>query len=172
MPYSANLIAYAFVKKGIDERTFVTQMNLQNLVYFAQGLHLALHNKPLIEEEFQAWKFGPVVPSIYQSYMLYGSAPITGTQWLFFIPEKNLNKLDTEAEETMNFTWKSLIIYNAAKLFNWTHQKGSPWEKVFVDGTSDQYIPNQYIQEYFKRFVVETIANVRKVNIENIFSEI
>ena len=79
MPYSASVIAYAFVQKGIEEGKFVTQMKLQKMVYFAHGYHLARYNEPLIREEFEAWKFGPVVPSIYQSYKLYGSDMIIDT---------------------------------------------------------------------------------------------
>lgn len=32
----------------------ITQLKLQKLIYFAQGVHLALFNKPFFEEEIEA----------------------------------------------------------------------------------------------------------------------
>src|SRR5690349_21009730 len=109
MAYPASLIAYAFVKKGIDEGKFVTQMKLQKLVYFAQGYHLAKYNTPLIKENFQAWKFGPVVPEIYQDFKLYGSKLITDTA--SFRPVETDQKrylLDNQALDSIQYTWSVL----------------------------------------------------------------
>ncbi|MGN6477898.1 MAG: Panacea domain-containing protein, partial [Flavipsychrobacter sp.] len=63
--YPASVIAYAFVIKGIEEGNPVTQMKLQKLVYFANGIYLAQGYGPLIKESFQSWEYGPVVPEIY-----------------------------------------------------------------------------------------------------------
>lgn len=60
--YSAKDIAMAFVKKAIESGKPVTQMQLQKMVYFAHGLHLAnTKGEPLVKEEFQAWRYGPVI---------------------------------------------------------------------------------------------------------------
>jgi uncharacterized phage-associated protein len=157
MPYPASLIAYAFVKKGIDEGTPVTQMKLQKMVYFAHGVHLAVYGKPLVEEHFQAWKFGPVVREIYNTYKFYGSEPISDTNWLFFTSDydSKLNNLDTQAKDTIELTWNTLKSLNAAQLSNWTHKAGSPWNKVFIDGVKDIDIPNEDIKEYFKQYLVK-----------------
>jgi uncharacterized phage-associated protein len=155
MPYPASLIAYAFVKKGIEEGNPITQMKLQKLVYFAHGIHLAKYGKPLINEVFQAWKFGPVVPVIYQDYKLYGSEPIADTDRLFgFINHKyeepELSKLDGKAKDAINITWEALKDVNANQLSNWTHNDNSPWHKFFVPDVTDIPIPNTEIEEYFK----------------------
>ena len=157
MPYSASLIAYAFVKKGIEDGIPVTQMKLQKLVYFANGIHLAQHGTPLIKEKFQAWKFGPVVRNIYNTFRFYGSEPISDTYWLFLSGdlEKELKKLDSEAQTTISATWESLKTFTAAQLSNWTHKSGSPWEKVFVAEMKDVIIPDDDIKEYFKRYLVK-----------------
>ncbi|KJV77587.1 hypothetical protein RHORCCE3_2148 [Rickettsia hoogstraalii str. RCCE3] len=42
----------------------ITQLKLQKLIYFAQGIYLALFDKVLFEEEIKAWKHGPVVPAL------------------------------------------------------------------------------------------------------------
>jgi uncharacterized phage-associated protein len=151
MAYPASLIAYAFVKKGIDEGKFVTQMKLQKLVYFAQGYHLAKYNEPLIKENFQAWKYGPVVPEIYEDFKLYGSKLITDTA--SFLPAGTDQKrylLDTTAIDSIQYTWNVLKDYSAMALSNWTHQPRTPWSNVYNPAEKSTPINNNDIQKYFE----------------------
>jgi len=149
--YSSLAIAYAFVQKGIEDGNPVTQMKLQKLVYFANGIHLAQYDNPLIKENFQSWDYGPVIPEIYQQFKIYGSSPIEDTSLLFvFNPsaKKVLESdvLDEKAKETISVTWNSLKDISAITLSAWTHKKGSPWETHYKNGI----IPNEEIKEYFK----------------------
>jgi len=155
MAYTASLIAYAFVEKGIESGNFVTQMKLQKLVFFAHGLHLAKYDKPLIKEKFQAWKFGPVVPSIYRDYKFYGSSPIADTNYLFAFGDTDMRELwlkeiDRKAKESIDTTWEGLKDTSAVQLSNWTHKEGSPWAQNYVQGINDIVIPDEQIKEYFK----------------------
>ncbi|RXK83195.1 Panacea domain-containing protein [Filimonas effusa] len=156
MSYPASLIAYYLVKKGIEEGNPLSQMKLQKMVYFAHGIHMALHKEALVSEKFQAWKFGPVVPDIYHAYKLYGSDPIASTEWVVDhnAKEAGLSLLNEEAIKTLDFTWDSLKDFNAIKLSNWTHQPGSPWSKNYNPNINDIAIPNTEIADYFKQFVV------------------
>lgn len=156
MSYPASLIAFAFVKKGIDEGNPVTQMKLQKMVYFAHGMHLALDRGALIKETFQAWKFGPVVPEIYQDYKIYGSGPITTTDLLRIFStgqicdNEDLKKIDKKAQESVDDAWSVLKELDALSLSAWTHKDGSPWKKFYKNGVTDIIIPNEEIKEYFK----------------------
>jgi uncharacterized phage-associated protein len=155
MAYPASLIAYAFVKKGIDEGKFVTQMKLQKMVYFAQGYHLAKYNEPLINENFQAWMFGPVVPEIYQDFKLYGSKLITDTA--SFMPSESDKKqylLNNEAVDSINYTWDVLKDFSAMALSNWTHQPNTPWSKVYDPDQKSTPIGNDEIKSYFQRLLL------------------
>jgi uncharacterized phage-associated protein len=155
MPYPASLIAYAFVKKGIESGNPVTQMKLQKLVYFAHGLHLAADDGPLINETFQAWKFGPVVPSIYHDYKFYGSSPISDPG-LYFVfgdaesADNQLAKIKTSATKSIDATWDGLKDVSAVQLSNWTHKDGSPWKEHYKPGENDVPIPNEDIKKYFQ----------------------
>jgi uncharacterized phage-associated protein len=155
MAYPASLIAYAFVKKGIDEGNFVTQMKLQKLVYFAQGYHLAKFGTPLLKENFEAWTYGPVVPEIYQDFKLYGSQLIVDTNE--FMPSSNeiiTSRLDEKAIEAINYTWEVLKDYSAMSLSYWTHQLGSPWSKAFDPDQKSTPIPNDEIKKYFTDLLI------------------
>ncbi len=155
--YPASIIAYAFVKRGIDERAPISQMKLQKMIYFAQGIHLAIHGRALIKDAIQAWKFGPVIPDVYHDYKLYGSSPINDFKWTistkYFLSDGILSELDATALETINMTWDALKDWNAIQLSNWTHLEGSPWQKLYKDGVSDITIPQQLMQEYFKQYL-------------------
>src|ERR1044071_3610815 len=134
MAYPASLIAFAFVKKGIDEGLFVTQMKLQKLVYFAQGVHLAKYHKSLINETFQAWLYGPVIPEIYQDFKLYGSRPIINTAEFTPSSTERAPRLDAEAIDTINYSWAVLKDFSAMSLSKWTHRNDGPWSKVYDIG--------------------------------------
>src|SRR6478672_9634684 len=125
MAYSASLIAYAFVKKGVETGKPVTQMKLQKMVYFAHGYHLAKYDEPLIEEDFEAWQFGPVAPSIYNEFKLYGSDPIRMTETDKLLAE--LRTLSPDAQHAIHYTWEATKDISALKLSGWTHKKNSPW---------------------------------------------
>lgn len=56
--------------------TSVTNLKIQKLVYYAQAWYLANFDKPLFEEDFQAWVHGPVIPELYQQYKEFSYKPI------------------------------------------------------------------------------------------------
>jgi uncharacterized phage-associated protein len=156
MAYPASVIAYAFVEKGIEEGQFVTQMKLQKMVYFAHGYHLAKYGEPLINEQFEAWKFGPVVEDIYQTYKLYGSDPIMDT---FFLPKPprayRYKPLSDSALDAIDYTWKLTKSLSATQLSQWSHLDGSPWAKVYDPAKSSNTIPDDSIRDYFQRLLAE-----------------
>lgn len=50
----------------------ISNLKLQKLVYYAQAWHLAITDEPLFLDEIEAWKHGPVVPSLYIKYKRFG----------------------------------------------------------------------------------------------------
>lgn len=160
MPYSATLIAAVFVKKAIAEKKFITQMKLQKMVYFAHGYHLAKYGTPLVEENFQAWKFGPVIPEIYSNYKLYGSDYINDTRYASFLKSEEVDttRLSESARDAIEYTWKATKNLTAAELSNWTHLPDSPWSKYYHENDREAVIENNSIKEYFKGFLSGTPA--------------
>ena len=75
--YSAFDIAdYFFWKAQEDNQELLSNMKLQKLVYYAQGLHLALNDTPLFKERIEAWTYGPVVASLYHAHKHHGTGGI------------------------------------------------------------------------------------------------
>src|SRR5579863_6095134 len=46
----------------------MSAMKLQKLVYYSQAWSLAWTDRPLFEDEIEAWMKGPVVPALYQKH--------------------------------------------------------------------------------------------------------
>lgn len=156
--YPASLIAKAFVEKANKMGNPITQMQLQKMLYFAQGYFLAKYDEPLIQEEFQAWKFGPVVPRIYDIYKLFGSYPITNTPDYLSFGLNDIVDLDEKANEAVDYTWKATSHLSATQLSNWTHQEGSPWQKAYNPIDMGISIDKKLIKDYFKKFLYNVTA--------------
>ena len=137
-----------------------TQMKLQKLLFYAHGWHLALADTPLIDQQFEAWRYGPVVPSIYHSFKYYRMLPITalgtemraiGTSSVEFIPPQ-LSAGNGYAAALLRKTWEIFGHYSGGQLSAMTHAEGTPWanaRKAFGDIDSVP-MSNESIKRYFK----------------------
>ena len=73
---SAITVANKFIDLATAAGDECSNMKLQKLVYFADGLHLAFGQGPLVREPFEAWKYGPVVPDLYHKFKNYFAGPV------------------------------------------------------------------------------------------------
>lgn len=157
--YKATDIAHVFVQKSLEEKIPVTQMQLQKMVYFAHGLYLAYTGgQKLVEDTFEAWKFGPVVPGIYEQYRLFGSSPITES--LLESTHPVHIDLNSEAQQVIDETWNALKNISGIQLSRWTHETGSAWHAYYRPNTNGVVeagiqIPDNRIIEDFKQFLTE-----------------
>ena len=74
MPRNALEIADEFIRRSGNTKT---NMQIQKMVYIAHGYMLGAYGRPLISENVEAWKWGPVIPSLYRRFKKYGSDLIT-----------------------------------------------------------------------------------------------
>ncbi|MEA5425834.1 MULTISPECIES: Panacea domain-containing protein [Arcicella] len=156
--YSALVIASKFVNRAIDNGKPVTQMKLQKMLYIAHGLHLVYSGKPLINENIEAWKYGPVIPQVYNYYKNWGNQPIVEPTLIGALSNQaivlKLDVLCDSAEQAIDLTWNITKDVDAVQLSNWTHIENSPWFKVFknegIENFSNAKIENDLIADYFK----------------------
>lgn len=76
MPTALDVANYFLATLGSDEESDLTHLKMQKLCAYAQGLSLALLDRPLFPEELEAWKHGPVVASLYERFKDNGKLPI------------------------------------------------------------------------------------------------
>lgn len=127
----------------------ITNLKLQKILYFAQAAHLAVNDKPLFDEEILAWKFGPVVKSVYEEFRKFGNSPIELSE---------NQKAPAFNDHLVNFLesiWGIYGKFSAYELVNITHAH-KPWRLIF-DQASDgnAIIPKELIQSYYKGFFSE-----------------
>jgi uncharacterized phage-associated protein len=160
-PYSAIAVANWFIDRNRVDHFDLTHLKIQKLLYYAQGFYLANFDKPLFEDNIEAWKYGPVIQSIYfglrfceksqqivdkiQGYVIENGEYITTT------PTIDANDLQTT--DFLSAFWLMYAKYNAWTLVNSTHQNGTPWDQVnkaFIEGASfSQIIPIELLKYYF-----------------------
>ena len=87
----------------------ITNIKLKKLVYFAQGLCLAILNKPLFNDILKTWTCGPVSPILYQKFRIYGSDPIK----IDIVTEKVHNNFSQVEVNILNFVYKMFSNYPA-----------------------------------------------------------
>lgn len=153
IPTKTATVANYFIRKGRDNGDPVTLMKLQKLIYFAHGWFLGFYKKELIPDKIEAWKFGPVIKSLYDTSKIYGIDPIKK-----IIPIDEVGLEDNEIK-VLDFTWKTYAHLDGLKLSAITHEKGSPWYiSYFEKGGKDMLsfkISNDLIQEYFEKLLNE-----------------
>jgi uncharacterized phage-associated protein len=82
MTYSAKDVADFVVWTAINNSRRITHLKLQKVLYFLQAYNLYEKKNALFSEGIEKWKFGPVVPEVYQEYKIFGAKEIQG------IPDK------------------------------------------------------------------------------------
>lgn len=132
---------------------------LHKFLYFAQGYSLALNEVPLFDEEIEAWKYGPVVPSVYQTYKYNKKENISEIVGKF-----SLDNYDSKTIELLLAVINDYGKYSSSELINITHKKGSPWDMVYVEGANN-IITKESIADYFKK---ENLANIHNIDLKKI----
>lgn len=154
--FKANNIARWFLlrnKVEQDNDEFIesmTNLKLQKLLYYAQGVHLAITGEPLFCEEIYAWKHGPVVSDVYDIYKSNkgNSIPVNNEADDYEIITELEN--DSMAIDTLEFVFNEYGQYTAWALRNMTHQE-RPWIETNINDVIDRCA----IKEFFQQEVVE-----------------
>ena len=153
-PYSAKAVANYFLRLAEKEGKKLSPMKLQKLIYFAHGWHLAVYGTPLISEEVQAWKYGPVIRSIYHEFKEFGAGTIDvqATEIKnFSMVTPGIDSDDKNTIDLLDTIWRIYGSFSAIQLSNITHRQGTPWEVTWRanEGMLEVGIDNEEIRKYF-----------------------
>lgn len=123
---------------------YISNLKLQKLLYYAQGVFLAVTDKPLFDDDIVAWLQGPVVESVYHQYKA------NGAQGIPFDKDFDFSEFTPEENELLTEVYDVFGQYSALKLRNMTHEE-TPWKET----KQNDVIPLQIIKDYFKKEYVE-----------------
>ncbi|MGV3630916.1 MAG: Panacea domain-containing protein [Bacteroidota bacterium] len=145
-------IANYFINKSIQTGDEITPMKLVKLVYISHGWHLALSGEPLLNEKVQAWKYGPVVSSVYHRFKRYGVSNIDKLEVGDF--GELLIVKDPDVAGFLDKIWELYGKMNGVQLSALTHQTDTPWYEVWYKrgGSTNPHsqIPDDLIEEHYK----------------------
>jgi uncharacterized phage-associated protein len=142
---TASEIADYFIYVANDTGSFISNLKLQKLVYYAQAWHLALYDTPLFDEDFEAWVHGPVIPSLFEEYKKF--------RWTPILKHVEKPKFSPELEEFLEEITEVYFIREGLELEMMTTRE-APWLEARKDlprsEHSDAIISKQLMKEYYK----------------------
>ena len=153
--YHPFVIANFFIRRADKENIELTPMKLLKLVYIAHGWYLGFNDNKLINEPVEAWRYGPVITSLYYKLKSFGSNQVDA---LIIPPPGEKNEIDNKTQEFLGLVWTAYKKFNALQLSTLTHLKDTPWAKT----DQSYYIDEEVIKKYYKKKIEENKAAVEK----------
>lgn len=125
MAYQATDVANAIIRLSLAENRPLTNMQIQKLVFLAHGFFLAFQKRPLFHENIKAWKYGPVIPELYDSLRKYGAGMVESE---ILSPMSEGIPDNSPAMQIIKRVYEVFKGWTGAQLSALTHEKGSPWD--------------------------------------------
>lgn len=143
--------------KTYGSKNKITPMKLVKLVYISHGWHLGLTGQALIDENPEAWQYGPVIPTVYHQFKQYGGNAITET---YFEPDPG-TIIKPEIQRFLNKIWDVYGKFSAIQLSAKTHEPNTPWHISWNNmksrqrnrsglGVYSHQIPDNLIKSYYQ----------------------
>ncbi|MBS0187969.1 MAG: SocA family protein [Planctomycetes bacterium] len=121
---------FIFLASRMEEPTPLTHMQVQKLVYYAQGWSLAHLKRPLFRDRLEAWTHGPVVDRVYQEFKRFGRCEIDPSAG------REAESLDSDEAELIRWVWNRYNRYSAPELRRMTHGE-EPWKDAWGNRADD-----------------------------------
>ncbi|KAB7669204.1 Panacea domain-containing protein [Plesiomonas shigelloides] len=154
MSYSPITVAEKFAELAQSEGKELTHMQLQKLTYIAHGYKLAIsQGQPLINDQVNAWKFGPVIPSLYHILKMWRGSPIPKNMLSMFSKHEPISDADNDL---IGAVYQAYGNMNGIELSELTHKNNTPWEQIWRNAGSNSsgaIIPDELIKKYYCGFL-------------------
>ena len=158
--HDARAVANLFVEQARATQSSMGVMTLIKYVYLAHGWTLAYTDRPLIKQQVEAWRYGPVVPEVYRAFSwqrilvtekAHGYHPEFGE-----FPAYSC-KLSTEEQDIVSKVFERYSRFDAFQLTAILTETGSPWEQT--KGQLYNPIPNELIKAHYRSMITRPGVN-------------
>lgn len=140
--YSAFDVAQYFLFKAEKDGELISNLKLQKLVYYAQGLHLAHNGAPIFKEKIKAWNYGPVVLELYTKYKKYGAGGIPP------IASFNPKSIDKDMREFLDEIYTAFGQFSAVRLMEITHT-----DECWIEANPNKVIHHGAMAKALKKYL-------------------
>lgn len=132
-----------------------THFKLQKMLYILEVKSLIYSGKSLIDENFEAWEYGPFLRSVYDKYSYMAACEIK-------VRQKTNRELPSDQRNAIINNIDELAGMNLWELAQISMEADTPWAKVYEKG-SQVKIPGQFMVSYAKE-LREAINKESKIN--------
>jgi uncharacterized phage-associated protein len=153
----ARVVANRLLELAATDGRTLTPMQVLKLVYIAHGWNLALYNRPLIEENIEAWQYGPVIPELYNSMRRFGGGSVQGPLALGW--GARADELDANERDLVDQVYRLYGHINGVALSRITHAPNTPWAQTYTPGRFGAIIPQDMITDHYQRLSKERSAS-------------
>jgi uncharacterized phage-associated protein len=159
MGYDGRAVANLLLDLADEQGLSLTHMAIHKIAYFAHGWTLAKKNSPLVNHQFEAWKYGPVIASVYRALKGIGDAPVkvrvNGFDPVLDVSFPVFAAFDPSDRDLIRDVLNAYGRMPATKLSDITHRPGGAWDQVWnAPGgkiTLGMRIPDDAIRREFLR---------------------
>jgi uncharacterized phage-associated protein len=164
MNTNALSVANYFVELASKEGLEVRQYGLIKRVYITHGFTLAYYDRPALDPRFdrvEAWKNGPVIPSVYHSFKHNRNNPITEPCIIMDYRGEGEGEIktpilyDEEIQEIAEGVWEAYKDISDSRIMELLHREGTPWSLCYEYGKTNE-IPDLYTKVFYRRMVKKT----------------
>ena len=138
MRTAKQIAEYILTLSNPGEGDIISHLKLQKLLYYCQGFHLAIYDRPLFFETIEHWDHGPVVPDLYHEFKIHGSSALP-------LPtDFDFTQLTEDEKTLIHEIYDAHGQFSAWKLRQMTHQE-PPW----LNTDTCETISHNLLKEYF-----------------------
>ena len=127
----------------------VSNLAMHKILYLAHMFYMGRredHSLLIVGEKFEAWKYGPVLPTLYHHVKFFGKDPVTDVFYSNNIVEEGpAADMIKEASEALAHAKPGVLVMN-------THKPGGAWDKNYKRREKSIVIPDQDILKEYKDF--------------------
>lgn len=146
----------------------ITNLKMQKLCYYAQGINLASTGHRMFDNDIEAWMHGPAIRELYDVAKKYGNNPLAYP--IGNSKQISLDEFSESEKEVLAQVYIDYGQYSAWMLRNMTHME-APWMKA-MNRQPDQNNRKIILDEDMKSFFQEATVNQRFESLENRINEI
>jgi len=102
----------------------LTHLQIHKLLYLANMYHLQYYeSNPMIDQKFEAWIYGPVLPELYHDLKYYGPDVVSS------FPYTSRESVGDSQKSVIDFVYDSYGQMTVKELIELTHRDGGGWAK-------------------------------------------
>ena len=150
-------------------RVKLTEKRVQKIIYLCQLFWFIDHDESnMIPEDFVAWPNGPVIPEIYDYWMVYQDGDMRPCPYVKY-------ELTEEEAEIINIVVDNTIDIPTEAIIDYTHTPFSPWHQVYKNKQRTygviskdrikQYICNETAQKELVDFIKNETAKYENLGL-------